>query len=170
MEDILRRFENLLDETISKGEKKEMELSRTMFKRAVFLLAQADEKKANDFVECFEGSLRFHNYLSRGEAMKVVEAFVNQDGSRGPIWRDTDEFFAFITSIGGNVDSVPHYNKWALYATANKFASDQHSVIVKWVGGDKTKYTEACYELAVSQLEDKDFPNWVRWYFGVYDE
>lgn len=63
----------------------------------------------------------------------------------------------------------PYYNKWALYVTANKFSSDQHSAILKWTGNDRNKYLEACYDLAVTQLEDKDKLNWVRWYFGIND-
>lgn len=39
--------------------------------------------------------------------------------------------------------------------------------IVKWIGTDKVKYIEACHDLAVAQLKDKDKANWVRWYFGV---
>lgn len=36
-----------------------------------------------------------------------------------------------------------------------------------WVGTDKVKFIEACHDLAVAQLKDKDKANWVRWYFGV---
>lgn len=78
-----------------------------------------------------------------------------------------NEFFQIVEELNGNVEHEPYYNKWALYVTANKFASDQHSVIVKWAGNDRFKFIEACHDLAVAQLKDKDKANWVRWYFGV---
>ena len=166
-EEILRKFNCLLDETVDEGDKENLDISNAMFKKAVCLLASLDEKQANEFVDCFEGTLKYYNYLTESEAGKIVGAFVNQDGTRGARWDDPEEFFMLIERIGGKIEYEPHYNKWALYVTANKFSSDQRSVILKWVGDNKEKYLEACYELAVSQLEDKDRLNWVRWYFGV---
>ena len=37
----------------------------------------------------------------------------------------------------------------------------------KWSEGDPDKYAEACYDLAVSQLNDKDKPKWIREYFKL---
>lgn len=60
-----------------------------------------------------------------------------------------------------------YYNKWALYVAMNKAASDQNSVILKWIGDDKDKYIIACYDLALTDLKDKDRPYWIRKYFHV---
>lgn len=169
-EDMLYKFNTLLDETVEDGDKENLDVSYSMFKKAVCLLASLDPKKAEEFVECFEGTLKFYNYLTESEADKILSGFVNQDGSRGPKWDDPDEFFLLIEGINGKTEYEPYFNRWALYVTANKFASDQNSVILKWVGNDKDKYLEACYELAVTQLQDKDRLNWVRWYFGVGDK
>lgn len=166
-DEILYKFGVLLDETVAENDKENLSVSYAMFKKAICLLAAVDAKQACEFVECFEGTLKYYNYLTESEAEKVVNSFINQDDSRGPKWDDPNELFSRIEEMGGQVEVEPHYNKWALYVTANKFSSDQHSVITKWVGGDKDKYLEACYELAVTQLEDKDKLNWVRWYFGV---
>lgn len=167
---ILYRFDTLLTRIIEENDKENMEVSRSMFKKAVCLLASLDTQKANEFVDCFDGTLRFYNYLTENETEKIVNSFVNQDGSRGPKWSDPEEFWKGVDNIGGDVECEPYYNKWALYTTANKFSSDQHSVIAKWTGNDRERYFEACYELAVTQLEDKDKLNWVRWYFGVNEE
>lgn len=169
-DEILYKFNALLDETIEEGDKENMEVSRAMFKKAVCLLVSLDAKKADEFVECFEGTLKYYNYLTESEAESIVNSFVNQDGSRGAKWNDPDEFFAKVEEFEGKTEYEPYYNKWALYVTANKFSSDQHSVIVKWTGNDRDKYIEACYDLAVTQLEDKDRLNWVRWYFGVSED
>lgn len=166
-DEVLNKFNALLDETVEEGDKENLDVSYAMFKKAVCLLASLDAKQADEFVDCFEGTLKYYNYLTESEAECIVSSFVNQDGSHGPKWSDPEEFFLLIEGIGGKIEYEPHYNKWALYVTANKFSSDQRSVILKWVGNDKDKYLEACYELAVTQLEDKDRLNWVRWYFGV---
>lgn len=166
----MHKFVVLLDSTIEEGDKESMEVSRDMFKKAVCIIASLDLKKAGEFVECFEGNLKYYNYLTESEALKIVDTFINQDGSRGAKWRDPDEFFKAVQSMGWSVDNEPHYNKYALYVTANKFASDHSNVIAKWTGNDRDKFFEACYELAVTQLEDKDRLSWVRWYFGVAEK
>lgn len=91
----------------------------------------------------------------------------NQDGSKGPKWRDPDELFEKVEQHDGRVECEPYYNKWALYVAMNKAASDQNSVILKWIGDDKDKYIIACYDLALTDLKDKDRPYWIRKYFHV---
>lgn len=59
------------------------------------------------------------------------------------------------------------YNKWALYVAMNMESSDHSAVLQKWSEGDPDKYAEACYDLAVSQLNDKDKPKWIREYFKL---
>lgn len=166
-EDILHKFNYLLDETISKQDKESMEISRAMFKKAVCVISNYDVNKAEEFVECFEGNLKYNNYLSKHEAETILSEFINEDGTTGAKISGHNEFFQVIEELNGKIEHEPYYNKWALYVTANKFASDHHSVIVKWAGSDKFKFIEACYDLAVTQLKDKDKANWVRWYFGV---
>lgn len=100
-------------------------------------------------------------------AEEIVAAFQNQDGSKGPKWRDPDELFEKVEQHDGRVECEPYYNKWALYAAMNKAASDQNSVILKWIGDDKDKYIIACYDLALTDLKDKDRPYWIRKYFHV---
>lgn len=108
-----------------------------------------------------------NNFLTENEAEEIVAAFQNQDGSKGPKWRDPDELFEKVEQHDGRVECEPYYNKWALYVAMNKAASDQNSVILKWIGDDKDKYIIACYDLALTDLKDKDRPYWIRKYFHV---
>lgn len=80
---------------------------------------------------------------------------------------DPDELFEKVEQHDGRVECEPYYNKWALYVAMNKAASDQNSVILKWIGDDKDKYIIACYDLALTDLKDKDRPYWIRKYFHV---
>lgn len=167
--DILIKFNRLLNKTIEGGVKQEMQVTKMMFQKAVELLSDTDIRKAKEFVECFEGTLLFNNYLTEQEAENAVSLFVNQDGSRGGRWKNPEEFFQRIADIGGLIEQEPYYNRYSLYAMANKFSSDQHNIIQKWSDGDSMKYLQICYDLAVSQLQDKDKPNFVRWYFNICD-
>lgn len=166
-EEIISRFNRVLDEVISEGDRESMEVARGMFRKSIVMLADTDTKRANEFVECFEGNLKYYNYLTENEAVKILESFINQDGSRGAKWKDAESFFSLLQSMGCPIESEPHFNKYALFVTANKFASDHGNVIAKWTGDDREKFIEACYELAVTQLEDRDKLYWVRWYFGL---
>ena len=166
-DELINKFCSLFTEAKNSGDTEDCEVSLSMFKKAVCLLADTNLRSAKELVECYEGNLKYYNFLTETEAEEVVEKFVNQDNSKGPKWRDSEELFRKVEEMGGKVECAPHYNKWALYVTMNKFASDQNSVIVKWVGDDKEKYFEACYELALTQLKDKDRPCWIRPYYGL---
>lgn len=165
--ELLDKFHALLLEVKNSGDSEDIEVSLDMLKKAFILLAEANIRSAKELVECYEGSLKYYNFLTETEAEDIVDKFNNQDGSKGAKWRDHEELFRRVEELGGRIECEPHYNKWALYVAMNKFASDQHSVIVKWVGNDKDKYFEACYELALTQLKDKDRLCWIRPYYGV---
>lgn len=165
--ELLEKFCSLYNEVKNSPDSENIHVAIGMFKKAFHLLADTNIRGAKEIVECFEGTIRFFNFLTESEAEEIVEKLVNQDGSKGPKWRDPEEFFQRVEEMGGKCECQPHYNKWALYVTMHKFFSDQNSVIQKWVGDDKEKYFEACYDLAVTQLKDKDRPCWVRWYFNL---
>ena len=168
--ELLDKFCSVYTEAINSGDAEDIKVSLDMFKKSIVLLANANIRDAKELVECYEGTLKYYNFLTESEAEEIVAKFINQDGSKGPKWRDPEELFARVEDMDGKAECEPSYNKWALYATMNKFFSDQNSVIMKWVGNDDNKYFEACYELAVTQLKDKDHLCWVRWYFGVSDK
>lgn len=156
--ELLEKFCALYNEAINSGDKEDIEVSLGMFKKAFGILVDTNVREAKELVECYEGTLKYYNFLTESEAMKVVENFSNQDGSVGPKWKDVTDFFKRIDDMNGKVECEPYYNKWALYVAMNKAYSDQNTVLLKWVGDDRTKYFEACYDLALSQLKDKDRP------------
>lgn len=165
--EMLNKFCALLEEVKQSHEPEDIDVSLKMFKKVVHILAEESPRSMKEFVECFEGTLKYYNYLTESEALSIVSAFVNQDGSRGARWKDSVNFFEEIKAKGHEIECEPHFNKWALYVTVNMCSSDQHSTIMKWVGSDREKYMEACYDLAVNKLKDKDKMSWIREYFGV---
>lgn len=165
--ELLDKFCALLTESKNSGSAEDCNISLSMFKKSVCLLADINLRSAKELVECYEGNLKYYNFLTEIEAEEIVEKFVNQDNTKGPKWKDPEDLFRKVNEEDGKIECEPHYNKWALYVTMNKFASDQNSVIVKWVGDDKQKYFEVCYELALTQLKDKDRPCWIRPYYNL---
>lgn len=166
-EELIERFHKIHNEAMSSKNDCDMYVASDMFVKTFTELTDCDLKAAKEIVDCYEGSLKYDNYLTESEAERITDKFVNQDGSRGPKWKDPQELFQKVEIVGGYVECIPHYNKWALYVTMNMVYSDQNSVLIKWVGDDREKYFEVCYELALTHLKDKDRPCWIRPYFNV---
>lgn len=168
--ELIERFHSVHNEAISSKDVEDMHIASTMFIKTFEELTECNVREAQEIVECYEGTLKYYNFLTSSETEEILMKMTNQDGSKGAKWQDSETFFAKVTEMGGKLECEPHYNKWALLVTMNKFLAGQNSVILKWVGDNKDKYFEACYELAITQLKDKDRPYWVRWYFGVGDK
>ena len=165
--ELMDKFCTLYAEVERSEDKEDIKVTMCMFKKCLEMLTDVSMRSASELVECYEGNLKYYNFMTEMEAEEVVSRFVNQDGSKGPHWRDHDALFAKVEEHEGKTECEPHYNKWALYVAMNKFASDQNNVITKWVDGDSEKYFEACYDLAVSQLKDKDRLCWIRPYYSL---
>lgn len=116
--------------------------------------------------------VEWNNYLTEEEAEEIGEKIVNQDGSTGFHW-PAAVFFPAVESLGGAKCDKPHYNKYALLATANMIYSDHADSIAMDMGGKKAsdipneKMALSCYRKAVEKLKDPDRPRFVRWYFHV---
>lgn len=165
--ELLEKFCTLYTEATTSKDTEDIKVSLAMFKKAVKLLTEVSFRDAKELIECYEGSLKFYNFVTEAEAMDLVDSFMNQDGSRGPKWRDPQAFFQKVTDLGGKPECEPHYNKWALYVTMNKIHAMQSNVITKWVGDDRDKYVVSCYELALTHLKDKHHLSWIRGHFGL---
>lgn len=168
-QDILERFTSLLDEVKREKDEEDISVSLSVLRKAVDMLVATDTRKAMCLLECYEGALKYCNFLIEDEAEKIVSSFINYDGTKGAYWRDHDVLFETVDRLNGKTEDEPAYNKWALYATMNMVASDQGGVIAKWVGSDKEQFALACYELALSHLNDKDRECWCREYFHLCD-
>ena len=165
--ELLEKFCTLFTEATTSKDEEDIRVSFAMFKKAVKLLIEVSFRDAKELVECYEGSLKYYNFLTEAEAVEILDTFINQDGSRGPKWRDPEAFFQKVTELGGKIECEPHYNKWALYVTMNKMHTTQSNVITKWVGDDRDKYALSCYELALNYLKNKHHLSWIREHFGL---
>lgn len=105
-------------------------------------------------------------FLTEKESKRIVDGFINYDGSRGARWQPAMMFGA-VESLGGRRDDKGKYNCWALYAVMNMMSSDYGGVISTIAQGDG--YAKVCYMMAVAFLTDRDRRHGVRDYFGLAD-
>lgn len=143
------------------------DLQRSMITKLISCLYKYDQKNLDDILNSYEGMSMYNNYLTQKECEEICDHSINEDGSHGCALGDCRYIVEFLQNKGNLVENSPYYNKWALIATMHKFASDQGSVLKKLVEGDRSKYIQACYDLAVAQLKDPDKERWVRWYFNI---
>lgn len=137
-----------------------------MLVNAIEHIASINPRMAEEMIDTYDGQLNYNNYLTEREAHEIVDSFINSDGTRGAAWKASD-FFQKAESLEIELDHAPNYNRWALYVAAVHNISDQLPVIAKWTGNDVTRYVEFAVDLSLSQLNDKDRPQWIRSYFGL---
>lgn len=165
--ELLDKFCVLYTEATTSKDEEDIHVSLAMFKKAMKTLADVSLRDAKELLECYEGSLKFYNFVTEHEASTIVDSLINQDGSRGPKWKDPEALYQKVHDLGGKIECEPHYNKWALFVTMNKVHALQSNVILKWVGDDRDKYALSCYELALNYLKNKHHLSWIREHFGL---
>ena len=155
----------IIEEVKMSEDKDDINISLCMLKDVFGQLYEVAPEKAEELLKCYEGSLRYYNFLTEEEAKVIVDAFKNQDGTDGGKW-GMHTIIAEVENFGGKLSYQPYYNDYALYAVMNMVHSDHSPVIKKWVQ-DPDDYVQACYDLSTSILKDKDRQYWVRDYFHL---
>ena len=143
-----------------------MHLDDSLLRKCFVMLAESSQKSALSYLDCIEGMHTYNNYVTEPEANDIVSSFVNCDGSSGAKW-SVNQIVDFVQSVGAEYDREPYYNKFALYVAMNMMHSDHCKVLSKWSEGDSIRYAEMCYDLAISQLTDRDRQHWIREYFHL---
>lgn len=121
-----------------------------------------DEAKFAELYEIHEGIEEYGQFLTEKEAVRIVGAFVNYDGSRGGRWAP-QVLFTAVEGLGGKKTEKGQYNCWALFALMNMMHSDYGGAIHPDVQGEA--YALMCYRMALAWMQDRDRDNDVREYF-----
>lgn len=126
---------------------------------------------AKEWLEMLE-PIMWHNYVTADQAKALAEKLVNQDESKGPHW-SMDVFFNVVQRLGGKVEDLPYYNKYALWLVANAHYSD-FAVSTSMDMGYKSvsevpeeKMALSMYRKAVESLKDVDRHHYIRDYYRV---
>lgn len=156
----IERISSIIDEHSNS------EIRCAIVKTVMSYLSECDTNVIEELLNCTEGLYKYNNFLTEKEARNILKDFKNYDGSSGAPFN-----FSVIDELEHNnkcVDYAPYYNKYTLYVTMCKFASDQGDIISKLVNNDNNAYIIACYDMSVAQLKDADRPRWVRHYFNLF--
>lgn len=183
---ITEDFRRLLNEIKNGGKGNDTDLLHSLLHKSFEGLAYTEPRKAQAILTDFEGEMKFNNYLSEEEARKIVSEMVfDSNDKKGTTPWEADRLFNdmkiskadaedmgsedFIDDETCYSDVQPYYNRWALWATMNKYYADNYYALKKWVeeNGRVPDFQRACYDFAIEQLMDQDKPHWVRWYFGL---
>lgn len=163
MEELIKKYDELYDEMASSKDPRRMMAFGDAEKWMFHMLAEQHPEVAEKWLSKLEAS-KWHNYLSKGEAMEIATRLVNQDGTHGPHW-DYETFKNAVESIGGKMTDEPFYNCWALWITANMRYSDNYKSASEYV--PKDQMPKFFYNVAVENLKDIDRPKFIRDYFKV---
>ena len=163
MEELIKKYDELYDEMASSKDPRRMMAFGDAEKWMFHMLAEQHPEIAEKWLSKLEAS-KWHNYLSKGEAMEIATRLVNQDGTHGPHW-DYETFKNAVESIGGKMTDEPFYNCWALWITANMRYSDNYKSASEYV--PKDQMPKFFYNVAVENLKDIDRPKFIRDYFKV---
>jgi hypothetical protein len=74
-----------------------------------------------------------------------------------------------VNRMGGKLEELPYYNKWALLTDMCKIKSDQGETLREAlrVGNNDLQLVELTYKMAVNELKDPDGVYDIRKYFDL---
>lgn len=163
MEDMKNRYDYLYNKMATSKDVPRMQVFGSAERWAFNKMMELNTKMAQMWLDKLEAS-EWYNYLSQAEAEKIASELQNQDGTKGAKWPFA-QFESVVTSLGGDMEHEPKYNKYALWVTANMIYSD-HAKSLKEIVSD-TDLPLVIYKMAVEKLTDMDRPRFIREYFEV---
>ena len=110
-------------------------------------------------------AIKWHNYLTKKEADKIIEKMNPQ-----AIW-DKQTWIDAMEKLGLTTEEEPYFNDYALYVAMNQVVSDHGDTITKIIGKSSIKDIEPtelvryAYSMAIDLLRDKDEIYDIRDYF-----
>ena len=124
-----------------------------------------DDDEFERLAELHKGMSEYNGqYLSEKEAKRIVDDFVNYDGTRGAKWQPS-VLFPAVESLGGKREVKGEYNCWSMYAVMNMMHSDYGGALSMVAQGDS--YAKVCYMMAVAWFNDRDHKHNVRKYYDL---
>lgn len=160
--EIMNHFDRLYNKMATSSEPKYMQVFGNTMRCMLMNIVDWRPEVAQEYIDKLE-AINWHNYLSKKEAIAIVDGMEPKGG-----W-DIAEWERYIETLGLERDEEPYYNKWALYVAMNMIYSDSAKSIIKIA--NKTLSNEelftAIHLLALDKLKDKDGMFDIRAYFHV---
>lgn len=170
-EDLLNRYDHLYDMMKASKDVNKMMIFGRAEKRMYKRLVSNNPSMAKEWLNMLE-AVAWHNYVSQEMAEELAAGLVNQDGSKGPHW-SMETFFSVVPKLGGKLEDMPYYNKYALWLVANAHYSDFAKSTSEDMGYSTIgevpaeKMALSMYKKAVESLKDVDRPHYIADYYHV---
>lgn len=163
--DMINKFDRLYNKMSVSNKPKYMHIFGNTMKCMMEDMVEWKPEIAKEYLDRLE-AIDWCNYLSRKEAINIVDGMEPKGGWDVPDWEKMMESHDLCS------EDEPHYNKWALYVAMNMIYSDSGSTIAKIAGHTLADIPEdelfsAVYMLALDKLKDKDGMFDIRRYFHV---
>lgn len=124
-----------------------------------------DDGEFEEMAQLHKGIAEYGQFLTEKEAKRIVEKFMNFDGTRGPKWAVPSMVWETIERLGGKKSEIGEYNCWTMYVLMNMMHSDYGGILMNVAQGDD--YAKTCYMMAVAWVNDPDRRWSIREYFSL---
>lgn len=163
--EIMNSFDRLYSKMSVSNEPKYMHIFGDTMRCMMKDMVDWKPEVALEYLDKLE-AINWHNYLSRKEAVTIVEKMNPRGGWNITEWENNMESQKLCD------EEMPYYNKWAMYVAMNMVYSDSASTIAKLKGKalsgiPKEELLESIHLLALDKLKDKDGMFDIRSYFHV---
>jgi hypothetical protein len=156
--ELMSKFNALYNTMASSSTISHMQTFGTVLKVMMVWMIQEKPEAAQEWIERLE-SINWDNYLTKKEAVKIVENMK----PKAP-W-PMDQWASAIKQKGYETENKPCYNGCALWVTMNMIMSDSGQTLSKYVGN--SELFSIVHSLAVDKLTDADKMFSIRKYFNV---
>ena len=76
-DELMDKFCSVFNEATTANDAEDIKISLLAFKKAFTVLADVNPRMAKEVLECYEGTLKYYNFLTENEAEEIVAAFQN---------------------------------------------------------------------------------------------
>lgn len=173
-QELKQRFDELYESMAESKNVQNMHIFGDAFTRLFGKVAESHPDLAMATINLLS-AVEYHNFVTAEEASVTAAKFINDDDllmpdgkhTLGPHWR-IEDLKSFLAARQLPVSEKPYYNWPALWLTVNMIYSDFADALAKLLATkDAERIANACYELAVKKLKDKDRLNFIRGYFSL---
>lgn len=159
------KFVELYNIMATSGNANHMKLFGETMQQMMADLCEDNPQKANEYIKRLD-AIRWHNFLSKEEAIRIVQRMQPQ-----PSWT-LAEWEQMMKDADVETSEEPYYNTYALYAAMSMVYSDHISTIAIIAGKRVDDLTDDeilsfTHNLAVDKLTDEDRMFDIRYYFHV---
>mgnify|MGYP006981646932 CR=1 FL=1 len=165
MENLKIKYNELYSTLTHLKDAENMRLFGSVMSEYFFDTAASHPEAAENAIKSLEG-VYYNNFLTEREAKKIIDGFVNADGTQGGKW-SFNEIKQLCENKGLVYCEDGEFNFYALATVMNMIYSDSAPVLSQMLGDNSKDLAFWMYRLSYLRLHDADRPRWIRKYFNL---